>query len=139
MASDAASYIVQVRRRVFFTVLREGDICDTPYPSEATHMTYDVADAVCQKIRSRGNDEAIVCDHRGAPVIASDLEKAQPISEFKVKQFYDDRVTERDWLIFRGISAGEDPKALAARLGLEYSDFAKALGDANRRISDGRS
>jgi hypothetical protein len=86
--TDAVDFIVQVEWRTYFAGLRDGAIQDTPYPSVARHMPYDIADAICQKIRARGHLESLVCDHRGNPVIARDLEKAQPISESQIKQFY---------------------------------------------------
>jgi hypothetical protein len=133
---DSESFIVQVSWKIFFTYLREGTIFETPYPSAATHMTYDVADAVCQKIRARGHKDSVVCDFLGNPVVATDIAKIQPISENKLRQFYDDCVTELDWKIFRGIAANEDPRALATRLGIKHGDIQQAIEDANRRIDE---
>ena len=134
--TDSANFIVQVRWRVFFTHLRQGTVLDTPYPSEATHMTYDVADAICQKLRARGLTEAVVCDYRGAPMIAHAIENLQPVSEHAVKQFYDDSVTERDWLLFRAIAGGETPEALAVRLGMPVPELLMELIDVDRRITE---
>jgi hypothetical protein len=89
---DPENFIVQVEWRIYFVCLRDGSIQDTPYPSVACHMTYDIADAVCQKIRARGYVDSVVCDQRGNPVIARDLEKARPISESQIKKFYDEQI-----------------------------------------------
>jgi hypothetical protein len=89
---EPENFIVQVEWRTYFRGLRDGAIQDTPYPSAACHMPYDIADAVCQKIQARGYQDAVVCDQRGGPVIAADLEKVQPISESQIKQFYDERI-----------------------------------------------
>jgi hypothetical protein len=133
---EMESYIVQVEWRTYFVGLREGNICETAYPSAACHMDYDIGDAACQKIRARGLADSVVCDQRGDPVIAIDLAKAQPISESKIAQFYDDRATETDWAIFRGVAVGEDLYVLASRLGIEHSDLVEQLDDVNRRITD---
>jgi hypothetical protein len=88
----AADFIVQVEWRIYFADLRDGIIFQTPYPSAARHMPYEIADAVCQRIRARGYRDSVVCDQRGNPMIAYDLEKAQPISEEQIRRFYDERV-----------------------------------------------
>jgi hypothetical protein len=92
----SADYIVQVEWRIYFADRREGVIYETPYPSAARHMPYDIADAVCQRIRARGHLDSVVCDQRGNPVIAYDLEKSKPISEAQIRQFYDERVSESE-------------------------------------------
>jgi hypothetical protein len=87
----AADFIVQIEWRIYFASLRDNIIYETPYPSAALHMGYDVADAVCQKIRARGYRDSVVCDQRGNPMIAYDLEKAKPISEEQIRKFYAER------------------------------------------------
>jgi hypothetical protein len=90
---DPENFIVQVEWRTYYVRLREA-IEDTPYPSAACHMSYDTADAVCQRIRARGHADSVVCDQRGNPVIARDLEMVRPISEAQIKKFYNEEITE---------------------------------------------
>jgi hypothetical protein len=92
----SADYIVQVQWRIYYADLKNGVIYETPYPSAAMHLEYDVADQICQRIRARGHLDAVVCDARGNPVIAYDLEKAKPISEEEIRQFYDEQITESE-------------------------------------------
>lgn len=120
---------------VYFTVLREGLVYASQYPSFATCMEYLPADEISRRLRQQGYEDAIVCDLTGSPVTADALKSIQPVSETKILEYWDDRPTETDWEIFRAVAANEDFSALAKRLNIKPSELPKRLEDANRRIA----
>jgi|BogFormECP03_OM2_1039629.scaffolds.fasta_scaffold10319_2 hypothetical protein len=75
----------------FFTALREGQVYGTEFPSVATGFDYDLADAICRRLRDRGYAGAVVCDLRGEPVNVASLKTAQPVSEQRISEYWDDR------------------------------------------------
>lgn len=117
----------------FFVALRDGAVCGSEYPSCAEHFEYDLADEICRRIRDRGYVYAVVCDTRGEPVSAASLKVAQPVSESKVREHWDDKLTEMDWEITRALTSGEDPKEFATRLGITVTELLSRMEDAIRR------
>jgi hypothetical protein len=90
-------FIVQIDdERNFFTVLRDSLVFGSPFPSYATNMEYEVADAVCRRIREKGYFEAVVCDLRGEPVTAASLESPKAVSEWRIKEVWNDPLSVED-------------------------------------------
>jgi hypothetical protein len=134
---DQKSFIVMTATEptLYFTMLREGTVYGSPYPSFATCMEYLPADEISRRLRQLGYADAIVCDLTGIPVTADTLKSVQPVSQAKILEYWDDRPSESDWAIFRAVAAGEDFADLAKRLKIKPSELLKRLEDANRRIS----
>jgi hypothetical protein len=133
---DSRSFIVRLDERPnFFTALHEGSVFGTPYPSVATAYEYAVADAISRRLRDRGYTAAVVADLFGEPVSVASLKAAAPVSESKLFEYYDDRPTSEDWDLLRATIAKEDPKDLAARLGISVAELRTKIADANRRFA----
>jgi len=128
-------YIVRIDEENFFTVLREGQVYASPYPSFGAAMGYRIAFEVCHRIRQAGYPEAVVCNEVGRPVTAADVQNAQPVSESAIMQFYDDRPLDADWDLMRAVSSGERPEAIAVRLGITVGELSARMSVANSRFA----
>jgi hypothetical protein len=135
VAAQEVKYIVRVDGTNFFRYLREAQVYATPFPSHAAAMRYRVAFEVCLRLQKSGHPIAIVCNEVGRPVTADDVLNAQPVSEASVMEFYDDKPLATDWELMAAVSSGEQPVAIAARLGITIADLTARMSAANARFA----
>lgn len=120
----------------FFTVLRDGQVYGTEFPSVATSFEYDVADAICRRLRDRGYLGAVVCDLRGEPVNVASLKTTKEISDVNLLEFWNDGPTKEDWEILSLVHAEKDPAVMAKTLGITVSELSTRQSEALRRFGN---
>ena len=134
---ERGNYIVRIDdEQHFFTVLRDGLVYGTEFPSAATSFVYDVADAICRRLRDRGYMGSVVCDLRGQPVNVASLKTIKEISDAGLLEYWDDKPTKEDWEILRLVHAEKDPKKIAEILGITVADFSVRQSEALRRFGN---
>jgi len=132
---DIKAYIIKLDEEPsFFTVVQERIVYASQFPSFATHLEYLVADEICRRLRDRGYPHSIVCDALGEPVTVAALKDAQPVSETKIREYWDDRLTQADWEQMRAVIAGKGRVEFAAELGITVAELASRMDDANKRF-----
>jgi hypothetical protein len=120
----------------FFTALRNGQVYGTEFPSAATSFEYDLADAICRRLRDRGYDGAVVCDLRGQPVNVASLKTAKEVSDVGLLEYWDDGPTKEDWQILSLVHAEKDPAVMAKTLGITMAELSSRQSEALRRFGN---
>jgi hypothetical protein len=120
----------------FFTALRDGQVYGTEFPSAATGFEYDLADAICRRLRNRGYAGAVVCNLRGEPVNVARLKTTEEVSDISVLEYWDDGPTKEDWEILSLVHAEKDPVVMAKTLGITVAEFSTRQSEALRRFGN---
>jgi hypothetical protein len=84
-----AAFLLAVCKGNFFVKLNDrGEPLSVPIPSVAAHLSYEEADALCQQIKARGYNGAVVCDVYGRMVDAAMLAQIAGEDAERARKFW---------------------------------------------------
>jgi hypothetical protein len=84
-----AAYLLRISQDLFFVKLDgKGDPLGVAIPSVAAHLSYEEADGLCQQVKRKGYNGAVVCDIWGRMMDIKALEVARLPQEQRMNDFW---------------------------------------------------